>query len=104
MQWTIHHPTDSTLIARYGHDGRRGIYVEVEDDGTRVVMYEAQDVEQAILDVLDLLAGFGFVGGTDVDAAREWLATPTEWRRGLPEPGVRTVLRVVEALRDVAGA
>ena len=63
VEFTFRHPSNETLVARYGLDPRRGgIYVEVEDDGARVVTYEALVTEQAVLDVLDVLANFGFIG------------------------------------------
>jgi hypothetical protein len=33
----------------------------------------------------------------------EWLRTPPERRRGLPEPGVRRVVRIVEDLKRATG-
>jgi hypothetical protein len=105
MEWTTRHPTDPTMVARYGHDpARGGTYVEVEHNGMHLVSYESCLGDQAIRDVLDDLGTFGFFSYDDVETALEWLARPTCWRLERPEGcGARQVLRVVERLRIASG-
>jgi hypothetical protein len=105
VEFVLTHPAAPTLVARYGVDPRRGgIYVEVADDDARVITYEALATEQAIIDVLDVLANFGFIAAEDVEPAIEWLDVPAVWRRGLPAPGVRRALSIIEELGEAAGA
>jgi hypothetical protein len=105
VEFLLPHPTDPTMIARYGVDQTRGgVYVEVEDGGLLLVSYEAVVTEQAIRDVLDDMTVFGFFSEDDVEGAVEWLSRPPCWRSDRPEgAGVRQVLRVVERLRMATG-
>ena len=59
---------------------------------------EGYDVEQPIVGVLVYLSQFGFVGGTDIADALEWLSTSPGCRRRRPRRGVMRVLRIIERL------
>ena len=65
VEWTIRHPTDPATVARYGYDGRRGIYIDIEHEGAVVFRYDGREVDQGVRDVLEELVVFAFLGGAD---------------------------------------
>ncbi len=105
--FTLRHPDDLTLLARYGHDERRGCFVDIEVDGTAVVSYESTaedyDVDQPTVGALAFLAEFGFLGPNEVEDAVRWLARPPCCRRREKAPRrVRRVLGILAELERAA--
>jgi hypothetical protein len=89
VEWTIRHPTDPATVARYGYDGRRGIYIDIEHEGAVVFRYDGREVDQGVRDVLEELVVFAFLGGADIEHATDWLVTPEQWRGARARAGDR---------------
>jgi hypothetical protein len=103
VRWTLRHPTEPDL-ARHSHDPRRGgIYVEVDDDGTRLITLR-HATPSGRSATCSVVITFGLLGGAEVDAALDWIQTPEQWRRGRPtDRGARRVLEIMEWLRMTPG-
>jgi hypothetical protein len=113
VRWTLPHPDDPTVRARYGHDPERGgVWCELTYNEVLVAydMTDAYDVEAPIHGLLTFMSQFGFFDGHDVDAAFEWLGNSHDenltmhgWPSG-PRRAPKRLRRVIDIIENLRAA